>query len=475
MTTTYVPTIGLEIHAELKTKSKMFCGCVNDPDHETPNDLICPVCMAHPGTLPVINTEAVKQVLRVGVAVNGTLATFTEFDRKNYFYPDIPKNYQISQYKFPLVSGGMLAGVELTRIHLEEDTARSTHGNDESKIDYNRAGVPLMELVTEPVIHDAQTAVRFAKELRLLLQYLGAGEANLEKGEMRIEANISVAQEGGPLGTKVEVKNLNSFKAVEQAIEHEIQRHKKLLEHGEKVIQETRGWNEDSQKTFSQRLKEESHDYRYYPDPDLPKMFLDKLKEFTKENLQASLPVLPWELREQYVELGVHEQAVETLIGDVKLNGFFELIKRDITDTQVLTLAVNYLTSDVLGLMSKSSYDGKQVSDMDAKEFMQLITMVHEGVVSSRGAKDILAVWVRDGGDPKKLAERLEVLQISDTKELEVVIKNILTEHTSVVDEYKSGKESALQFLIGQGMRATKGAANPSVLKELIVKGVKNS
>src|SRR6185312_12033446 len=230
----YLPTIGLEIHAELKTKTKMFCSSKNDSEEKRPNVNICPVCLGYPGTLPVINKEAVKQVLRFGVAVGGTLADYTEFDRKNYFYPDIPKGYQLSQYKRPLVKGGEILGVQITRVHLEEDTARSTHDKgNESLIDFNRAGVPLMELVTEPVIHDAKTASAFAKELQLLLTYLGASDANMEKGEMRVEANISVSKDKSTFGTKVEVKNLNSFKAVEKAIAFEIARHIDALEKGE--------------------------------------------------------------------------------------------------------------------------------------------------------------------------------------------------------------------------------------------------
>jgi aspartyl-tRNA(Asn)/glutamyl-tRNA(Gln) amidotransferase subunit B len=243
--TDYMPTIGLEIHAELKTRTKMFCGSLNDPHDSDPNTHVCPVCLAHPGTLPVINKEAVEHVIKVGLAVGGSLATFTEFDRKNYFYPDIPKGYQISQYKYPLVQGGELAGVKLTRIHLEEDTARSQHDQGEgSLVDYNRAGVPLMELVTEPVIHDAETAGNFARELQLLLRTINVSDANMEMGEMRVEANISVSRDA-TLGTKVEVKNLNSFRAVEAAIKYEIERQIDVLERqGGKIMQETRGWDD---------------------------------------------------------------------------------------------------------------------------------------------------------------------------------------------------------------------------------------
>src|SRR3989338_6281564 len=284
----YHATIGLEVHAELKTQTKMFCNSKNDAHEARPNVNVCPVCLAHPGTLPVINREAVRQVLRVGVALGGTLADYTEFDRKNYFYPDLPKGYQISQYEFPLVSGGELNGVSITRVHLEEDTASSIHDEEgrATIIDFNRAGVPLMELVTEPVITSAAEAGAFARELQLLLRYLDASEANMEKGEMRVEANVSVSRSDlgnrglkvGSLGTKVEIKNLNSFRAMERAITYEIERQKKVLERGESVQQETRGWDEAKQATFSQRSKEGSADYRYFPDPDLPSLRISEIR-----------------------------------------------------------------------------------------------------------------------------------------------------------------------------------------------------
>ncbi len=321
----YKPTIGLEIHAELKTNTKMFCNSKNNPNETKPNINVCPVCMAHPGTLPVINKKAVESVLKVGVALGGQLADFTEFDRKNYFYPDIPKGYQISQYKYPLVSGGELAGVEITRVHLEEDTAKSTHDNKEGRslIDFNRAGVPLMELVTEPVVEDAQQASKFARELQTLLRYLGVSDANMDKGEMRIEANISVS-DTEEFGTKVEVKNLNSFKVVEKAIAYEIKRQTKVLEEGGEIIQETRGWDENKQATFSQRLKEGSEDYRYFPDPDLPKLKLSELSEFNREKLEEGLPELPWEKRERYEkEYEIKSEDIEMYIVDDLYGKFF--------------------------------------------------------------------------------------------------------------------------------------------------------
>ena len=466
MNTEYKATIGLEIHAELKTKTKMFCDSKNDPDEQNPNVNICPVCMAHPGTLPVINKAAVKHVLRVGKALNGKLADFTEFDRKNYFYPDIPKGYQISQYKYPLVSGGNLAGVEITRVHLEEDTATSKHDKgDHSLVDFNRAGVPLMELVTEPVVKDAEQAMMFAKELQLLLRYLGAGDANMEKGEMRVEANISVSKTD-TFGTKVEVKNLNSFKIVAKAIEYEIERQIKEIESGGEILQETRGWDEAKQKTFSQRIKESSDDYRYFPDPDLPKLKISEVDEF--QNLE--LPELPWEKRERYqIDYGIKDEDIESFVVDLELANFFESAVKDL-DKEKIKLASNYVTSDLIGLQQKTDFSVYE--NIKPAEFAQLINMAAEGEISSRGAKDILRVMAEDGGEARKIAEEKGLFQKSDEGELKKTVEQIISENQQAADEYKAGKEASLKFLIGQGMKVTRGSANPELLQKLLVEAL---
>jgi len=471
----YAPTIGLEIHAELKTRTKMFCDSANDPDEKRPNVNICPVCTAHPGTLPVINKEAVRHILRIGKAVGGTLADFTEFDRKNYFYPDIPKGYQISQYKYPLVTGGELNGVAITRVHLEEDTARSIHGDkgqgtrdkEYSLLDFNRAGVPLMELVTEPVITSAEEAGAFARELQLLLRYLGASEANMEKGQMRVEVNISVRQEIGDkrqgLGTKVEIKNINSFRAAERAVEYEIKRQSALLEEGGKVKQETRGWDEDTQETFSQRLKEGAADYRYFPEPDLPKLKINEIEEF--KNL--ALPELPWERRERYrKEYGIKDEDTETFVTNDLLGAFFENTAAALNgDAAKAKTAASYITSDIAGLIAKTGKPFELVPEM----FAALIEMVAAGAVSSRGAKDILAEMYENGGDPKEIAEKRGLLQKSDEGELRAIIDKVIAANADAVENYKKGKESALQFLVGQAMKESRGSANPQVLKNLFV------
>ncbi len=474
----YIATIGLEIHAELKTASKMFCPCKNNPDEERPNVNVCPICLGHPGTLPVLNKEAIKHVLTIGYAIGGTIADFTEWDRKNYFYPDIPKGYQISQYKYPLISGGELKGVKLTRIHLEEDTAQSTHDTHaKSLINFNRAGVPLMELVTEPVIHDAETAVSFAKELQLLLRYTGAGEANMEKGEMRVEANISIASEedtaAGRFGTKTEVKNLNSFKVVEKAILYEIARQTKALEKGEKVIQETRGWDESTQKTYSQRAKESSHDYRYFPDPDIPKMKISEVADFKKEVLMKEAGELPWEKRTRLQkEFGMTDKEVAVFVENPEVAKYFDSIvfEKHNQIPGIMKLAINYILTDYLGLIKKDGLDiEKTITKINPLEFRKLLQMTAERIINSRGAKDILALLYKGESDPEKLAETHGLIQKSDEGELKKIVEEMVKANPNVVEDFKKGKQAALMFFVGQGMKATKGSANPEVLKKIIL------
>jgi aspartyl-tRNA(Asn)/glutamyl-tRNA(Gln) amidotransferase subunit B len=463
----YIPTIGLEVHAELATKTKMFCRSLNDPDEKEPNVNICPVCMAHPGTLPVINKEAVKHVLRVGYAIGATIADFTEFDRKNYFYPDIPKGYQISQYKYPLVSGGAINGVAITRVHLEEDTARSQHEGTKSLVDYNRAGVPLMELVTEPVIKNAQQAGAFARELQLLLRYLGASEANMEKGEMRVEANISVSKDPKKFGTKVEVKNINSFSAVERAIEYEIKRHIEVLESGGQIVQETRGWDDAGQKTFSQRKKEGAVDYRYFPDPDLPKLKVSEVEEF--RGLVATLPELPWTRRARLVnEFGLRPEAADIFTNDLDLGSFFERVAVALKEKESAILASNFITSDLSGLLK----NGAELSSFKPEFFADVVKMFAAQEISSRGAKEVILLMAEDNRSPRQIAEGNGLLQKSDTASLEKIVDEVIAGNEKVVAEYRAGKAASLQFLIGQGMKLSKGSANPGVLKEVFEKKI---
>lgn len=463
----YRPTIGLEIHAELSTKTKMFCDSKNDPDETEPNVNACPVCLAHPGTLPTINKEAVMHVLRIGTALGGKIANYTEFDRKSYFYPDIPKGYQISQYEHPLVTGGELNGVQITRVHLEEDTARSVHEGEHSLVDFNRAGIPLMELVTEPVIHDAKTAGDFARALQQLLRTLGVGEANLEKGEMRIEANISISKDE-TLGTKVEVKNLNSFRSVERAITYEIERQRKALESGEGVVQETRGWDESKETTFHQRFKEGSADYRYFPEPDLPKLLISEIPGARTEELQASLPELPWEKKARYVALGIKEEDAHYLSFANTRSAFFDAVIHLLEfDTALVALAANYTVSDVAGFFAKQG--GEAFDSLVPEDFAKLIRMIGEGHLSSRGGKDVLKVMIEEGGDPHTIADTKGLRQVNDTEALLGIVREVLKRESKAVEEYKAGKEASLQYLVGQSMRESKGAGNPALLREMLL------
>ena len=404
--------------------------------------------------------------------MNGELADFTEFDRKNYFYPDIPKGYQISQYKYPLVSGGELAGVKITRVHLEEDTAKSTHDDaGHSLVDFNRAGIPLMELVTEPVVENAEQAGKFARELQLLLRYLGVGDANMEKGEMRIEANISVS-DNDEFGTKVEVKNLNSFKVVEKAIDYEIKRQIKVIEEGGEIVQETRGWDENKQETFSQRLKEGSEDYRYFPDPDLPKLKLSEIPEFDKKVLENELPELPWEKRQRYIDsYGIKDEDVEHYVTNKLYDSLFEKVAEELKDKDLIKLASNYITSDLVGLKKNDEREG--LGGVNENNFVELVKLIGEDKLSSRGAKDSLKIIFENGGNALEIAEKNNFIQTSDKEALKEIITKVIENNSEVVEEYKSGKEAVMGFLIGQAMKEAKGSANPKMLGEILKEALK--
>ena len=472
MANKYYPTIGLEIHAELKTQTKMFCACKNDPDEEKPNVNICPVCMAHPGALPVINRKAIENVIRVGLAVNGTIADFSEFDRKNYFYPDIPKGYQISQYKFPIVSGGHLADTDITRIHLEEDTANNKHDRGEyALIDFNRSGVPLMELVTEPHTFESvevatKTATNFAKEFQLILWYLGASEANMEKGEMRVEANVSVSTDKNTKSKNyVEIKNLNSFRSVEKAVKYEIERMTELLKDGKEkeIVRETRGWDEGKQKTFSQRKKEGSADYRYFPDPDLPKLKLHEAFDLGK--MKEELPELPEAKRTRYRNcFGIKNEDIEVYINDKVLGAWFEEVAQLLKETQKITIASNYITTDYLGL-KKTNLDIRCPS---VENFAELINLIFENKISSRTAKDILAMMVKNDASPMKIAQEKNLLQKNDEETLKPIIEKIIKENSEAVVSYKGGKENAIMSLVGKIIKESNGSANPQIVIKLL-------
>jgi len=489
----FKPTIGLEVHVELNTKTKMFCDCLNNPEEVVANKNICPICLAHPGTLPVINKKALEQVILVGMTLDSEIPEYSKFDRKNYFYPDLPKGYQISQYDMPLCKGGGLLlflsndleeakkKIQITRVHLEEDTGKLIHsgpstgsGQSASLIDFNRAGVPLMELVTEPVMHTGKEARLFAQGLQLLLRTLGVSEANMEKGQMRCEVNISLAKDE-KLGTKVEIKNLNSFRAVEKSIDFEIQRQTEALEKGEKITQETRGWDAEKEITYSQRLKEEAQDYRYFPEPDLPRLHIyskDKSDSlFNLEELKKQIPELPWERKKRITKSYSFLENINLLIQDEELMSFFEQVIRELdkvglSDEKTRSLAYNYLTSDLKGLMESELITWEKIK-ITPQSFAQLIILLSNGKISSRAGKDILAEMIKEGGKPEEIIKVKGLEKISDESQLGPIILEIIKNNPKTIEDYKKGKENALQFLVGQAMAKTRGAADPKLLEEL--------
>jgi aspartyl-tRNA(Asn)/glutamyl-tRNA(Gln) amidotransferase subunit B len=468
----YKPTIGLEVHAELKTRTKMFCDSLNDPSELHPNVNVCPVCMGHPGTLPVPNKRAIEYVIKVGLALGSTPNERSRFDRKNYFYPDLPKAYQISQAGQPLMLGGTLRGVKINHIHLEEDAGKLVHDDagGGTLVDYNRASVSLMELVTEPDMHTAEDAVAFMKELQLILRYLGVSDADLERGQMRADANISISP-NDTLGTRAEVKNLNSFSSVFQAINYEIKRQTELLDKGETVRQETRGWDDAKQKSVSQRSKEEAQDYRYFPEPDIPPF---ETAVFDIEVLRDSIPELPAQKRVRFArEYGLDERAADALAGDLAAANYFEEAvseyREEIPDGSIATV-YNYLSSDLRGLMNQAA-----ISFADLKvgpdHLASLAVLIDQKKITSRQAKDMLAKMFTTGADPEEIMKS-ENIGIGDTDEVEAVVLAVIAEHHAAVADYKKGKLASLQFLIGQAMAKLKGRARPDMLKEIFEKNL---
>jgi len=520
----YQPTIGLEIHIELKTKTKMFCSCLNDSNERHPNVNICPICMGHPGTLPVINKEAVKKTIKTGLTLNCQIPEYSKFDRKNYFYPDLPKGYQISQLYMPFCKNGYLdirenslsnsckfARVRIREVHLEEDVGRLIHEKDYSLVDFNRAGIPLMELVTEPDLNSAKEARKFAEELQLILRYLNVSGADMEKGEMRVEVNISLAQsskrKAQKLGTKVEIKNLNSFRAVEKSIDYEIKRQTKILKSGKKVIQETRGWLDEATAssrrfagarvadvkgiTVSQREKEEAHDYRYFPEPDLPPLHITS--ELINE-IRSEIPELPELRRERFKrEYELDEKSIEVFVQNKDFGEYFEKVVSEfdprLPHTKIfnlIKLASNYLITDLQGLLKGASVLGEDflITPENFAEFITLITergeqgepregederssLTYQGKISSKIAKIVLEEMFKTGADPSHIIEEKGLIQITDEAEIEKIVKEVISKNQKAVLDYKKGKENAFQFLIGQVMAKTQGKANPQIVRNI--------
>jgi len=472
----YKPTIGLEIHAELNTKSKMFCSCKNDSLEKTPNTNICPVCTAQPGSLPVANKEAIRKVIKTGLAVNCKINKESKFDRKNYFYPDLPKGYQISQYDMPFCEKGFLEidgkKIRITRIHLEEDTAKLIHENNASLVDLNRAGIPLMEMVTEPDIKSGQEARKFSQEFHLILKYLGVSFADMEKGQMRVEVNISLSKDK-KLGTKVEIKNLNSFRSVEKSIDYEIKRQAEVLESGKGVVQETRGWDDVKEITVSQREKEKAHDYRYFPEPDLPTFnFRDNLIN----QIKAEIPELPFDKRLRLKkEYNLNDSAIEIFANSKDLGEYFEKVMSELTswvgerNQKLVDLASNYLITDLQSIIKNLPIPELE-NKITPENFAELIKMIYKEEISSKIAKQVLQEMFKTKADPSHIVEEKGLSQVGDEAELEKIIKEIISKNPKAVEDYKAGKQASLQFLVGQVMAATRGRAKPDLVREILKK-----
>ena len=505
----YKPVIGLEIHAELKTQTKMFCDSLNDPDEKHPNINICPICMGHPGTLPVINQEAVKKVIMAGLALNCKIAEDTFFERKNYFYPDLPKGYQISQYQKPLCYEGELkiknsstsSGfkmIRITRIHLEEDAGRLYHPAEGgySLVDFNRAGVPLMELVTEPDFETGREVRDFVSELQLIWKYLGVSDADMEKGQMRVEVNISLTNPDGSWGTKVEVKNINSIKFASDAVDYEIKRQTEILEAGEKVKQETRGWDEFKKATFSQRSKEEAHDYRYFPEPDLPPIRIANGRaspaplerggppaQFSLEEVKKELLELPQQRRERFKsQYNLPEADVEVFTTNKPLGDYFEhvvseLISFDKLDHlkkpdpenrgKIIKSASNYLITE-LKRMLEGVYAEPDDTKVTPELFADLMVRIFHAEISSSGAQTVLKEMFATGKKPGEIIKEKDLEQVSNVEELNMAVLKVIADNTKAAEDYRAGKEASLKFLVGMAMKETRGKANPQVVEGLL-------
>ena len=474
MSSKYTPTIGIEIHTQLATKSKMFCGCDNASVDAEPNTNVCPVCLAMPGSLPVINKGAVELAIRMGYGLNAKIATNTSFDRKNYFYPDSPKGYQITQMDQPIIQNGhveILINGEFKRIgvhhaHLEEDAGKSTHpqGADYSLVDFNRAGTPLVEIVSDPDMHTPQEAKRYLQEVYAIVTSLGVTHGDLQHGNFKFDLNISVSNTN-KLGTRTELKNLNSFRNAERALTFEIKRQIEVLESGQQIEQETRGFNDALGTTFSQRGKEFAHDYRYFPEPDLPPLVLEpKLIESIQDSVRDI--ELPLSIRKRLIELGLSEKEQDILITQPSTcNIYFEAID-NIKNKEQNKQVLNYLIGDYQAWLSdNTAYKSK----LKGASLAELLNQVDSGTISSKAAKDIF-VEIILGASADKLIKDKGLVQISDDSELELIIQKIIDDNPKAVADYNAGNEKALGFFVGQVMAATKGQANPGKTNQLVLK-----
>ena len=475
--TEYEAVIGLECHVELSTETKMFCGCRNSFG-APPNTNVCPVCLGHPGSLPVPNREAIRRIITIGLALGSEIAPHSLFHRKNYFYPDMPKNFQISQYDLPICVGGHLdvelpdgtSRVGITRVHMEEDTGKTTHASssgrihdaDAALVDFNRAGVPLVECVSEPDIRSPEEAGAYLRELRATLESLDVSDVRMEEGSLRCDANISMRPTGETeLGTKVEIKNMNSVRSLERALVYEIARQTKALEAGEPIVQETRHWNEDAGATATMRSKEEAFDYRYFPEPDIPA--IEPAAEWIEE-LRAALPELPRARRDRYVgELGLKPEVARVLVGDRAACVLFEGTAALGSDPVAVA---NWVTQDLAGFANKHGLEA--AARATPRHLADVLSLLADDKISGAGAKQALEEVVETGDDIDAIVERRGLRQVSDSGELGVIIGQVLVDNADAATKFRSGNEGVIGFLVGQVMKASGGSANPKLAQELL-------
>lgn len=480
----YEIDIGLEVHVELSTKSKAFCGCSTQFGAE-PNTNICPVCLGLPGALPVINKEMVRRAIKTGLALNCRIVNYSKFDRKNYYYPDLPKAYQISQYDMPIAAngyleiikkGGIVKRIGIKRLHMEEDAGKLLHltktgqiGDAESSlVDYNRAGVPLIEIVSEPDIRTSEEAYLYLTALKSILRYLDVSDCNMEEGSLRCDANISVRRKGDEkLGTKVEIKNMNSFKNVQKALDYEAQRQIKMMEANEKIIQETRLWDTDKEMTFSMRSKEESHDYRYFPEPDLPPMEIDiKLIE----EIKKEIPELSQEKLKRFIkEYGLTEYDASILTIDREISVFFENAVKVSGDPKQIA---NWIMTELLRNMNENNIEDVRKIKISPEGLGKLILLIKDGTISGKIAKVVFDEMFKTGNAPENIVKEKGLTQITDSKEIEAIIDKVINANKEIVAEIKSGKEKALGFLTGLAMKESRGKANPQMVNDLLRKKI---
>lgn len=474
----YEAVIGLEVHTELQTKTKIFCSCRTSFGAD-PNTNVCPVCLGLPGVLPVLNKKVLEYTVRAGLALNCEISRFSKFDRKNYYYPDLPKNFQTSQFDLPICEHGYLdvevegekRRIRITRAHMEEDAGKLVHhgtsitDSDYSLVDYNRTGTPLLEIVSEPDMRSAKEAVAYMEKMRAILQYVGISDCRMEEGSLRCDANVSVRPVGQKeLGTKTEIKNINSFKGVERAIEYEAMRQAELLEDGGKVVQETRTWDEKEGVTKSMRTKEEANDYRYFPEPDLVPFTVSD--EYI-ENIRKSLPELPDARKERYMkEFGLSSEDAVFMTNDKDTADYFEAAVAADADPKA---AVNWLMGE---FASQLSTEGIEIAKapVSAENLAGLLKLISKGTISGKIAKKVFATMWKEGGKAEDIVKAQGLVQISDTAELQKLVDEVVGNNPKAVEDFKAGKKKAVGALVGQIMKATKGKANPRVINELLNK-----